>query len=302
VPFRTGSSPDRNSEPFHLRFEIVKPLGGGASGTVYAARDRETGRSLAVKTLPVMTSRCLEHFEGELRAFRSLCHPGVVELGDLFTDGEPWFFTMELVDGVDWLSWGRGEAGPTVGDPTSPVWPPPAAEPADRRAPFRLPAAPPDVHRLRRSLIAIVDALASIHAAGLVHGDVKPSNVLVTGTGRVVLVDLVSPSREADGVLERIAGTPAYMAPEAPLFTPAIDLYALGVMLYEALTGTLPFQGTAQEILHAKRIAPAPPVARIVQDAPADLGKLAERLLSIEPAHRPTAEELLRRVASPPIG
>src|SRR6185312_9895552 len=117
---------------------------------------------------------------------------------------------------------------------------------------------PEKERRLREALAQLVEALAALHEAGRIHRDVKPSNVLVTAEGRVVLLDFGLAT--GFGSDHRIAGTPAYMAPEQiacePL-TPAADWYAVGVMIFAALTGRLPFDGEVPQILDAKLVEEA---------------------------------------------
>ena len=163
-------------------------------------------------------------------------------------------------------------------------------------------AARVDEGRLREAFAQLGRGLAVLHAAGKVHRDVKPSNVLVTAEGRVVLLDfgLVTESRRGREHTDlRPMGTADYMAPEqasGAAVEAASDWYALGVMLYRALTGRLPFDGPAVEVLVRKqRVEPAPP--RLVLSAvPDDLDALCVELLRIDPAARPPERDILRRL------
>ncbi len=143
-----------------------------------------------------------------------------------------------------------------------------------------------DERRLRRALMLLVDALEAIHATGRVHCDVKPSNIRVEPEGRVVLLDfgLVTTVSGANvqSSSEMIQGTPCYMAPEqcrGETLSPAADAYAVGVVLYEALTGRLPFDGEASAVcLEKQRLLPPHP-SEIEPDLPSELANLCMRLL-----------------------
>ncbi|WP_437335462.1 serine/threonine-protein kinase [Sorangium sp. So ce394] len=157
--------------------------------------------------------------------------------------------------------------------------------------------------RLRQGLAGLVRGLHALHASGRVHRDVKPANVLVSAGDRITLLDfgLVTAFRGAsERPPDEIAGTPAYMAPEQVrrgAITRAADLYAVGVILYEALTGVLPFRGTMDMILYQKvQYAPKPALA-LAPDAPEDLLELAMALLALDPDRRPGAEACLAVLA-----
>ena len=158
--------------------------------------------------------------------------------------------------------------------------------------------------RLRAGLVELVLGLSALHASGRVHRDVKPANVLVSVGDRVTLLDfgLVAALREEgeDGRPREIVGTPAYMAPEQLLpgpITGAADLYAVGAVLYEALTGALPFEGHTTDMLRKKRRFVPRDARALAPAAPADLAALAMDLLAIDPARRPGAERCLERLA-----
>jgi hypothetical protein len=156
--------------------------------------------------------------------------------------------------------------------------------------------------RLRSALLGLLDGVLAIHASGRLHRDIKPSNVMVTPEARVVLLDfgLVGDLAKEDERSESsILGTPAYMAPEqarALRVTPAADFYAVGVMLYKALTGQLPFYGTFAELLHAKQQTRARPPSEVVEGVPSDLEALCMDLLEPAPEARPDGGEILARL------
>ncbi|MBZ0238245.1 MAG: serine/threonine protein kinase, partial [Deltaproteobacteria bacterium] len=247
------------------RFEVLRLLGEGGMGVVHAARDLERGEVVALKSLRHLGGETLLRFKHEFRALQDLHHPNLVALGELLEDDDDWFYTMELVEGVDVLTWIDG-----------------------------------DRDRLRDVLRQLAGGLGALHQAGKVHRDIKPSNVLVTHDGRVVLVDfgLVTESRAPEASDPSIVGTAAYMAPEQAASRPvgpAADWYAVGCILYEALTGRLPFEGTTIEVLmHKLEREPTPPSQLV--SVPGDLDALCGELLRADPDRRPRAEEVLTRL------
>jgi hypothetical protein len=247
----------------NLRFTVLRRLGDA----VYEAIDHERNTRVALKTLS-SDPASLMRLKREFRALADLGHPNLVSLGELFSD-EQWFFSMELVEGVDFLHWVR-------------------------------PGGVLHERRLRDALVQLAAGLGALHGAGKVHRDVKPSNILVAG-GRVVLLDsgilTEAPRPGAQLSDPRVVGTVDYMAPEqaaARPVGPEADWYAVGVLVYQALAGELPFSGTPLEILRAKQmhLPPLPP-------PPQDLADLALALLTVTPAARPAAAEVVARLAQP---
>src|SRR5947209_11184811 len=206
------------------RFEVRRCLGAGGMGVVYEAFDRERQARVALKTLRSMSADGLLRFKREFRDFLDLAHPNLISLGELFSEGRDWFFTMELVEGMTFLDWVRPAAS---GKPAS-FSTANAGSPSARTVPEFTPRlldvllAPLDLTRLRTALAQLVEGIMALHAAEKVHRDIKPSNVLVSPDGRVVLLDYglaVEARREEQLATEQLSttdvvGTVEYMAPE----------------------------------------------------------------------------------------
>jgi hypothetical protein len=290
------------------RFRIGRCLGEGGMGIVYEAFDEERGARVALKTVRDLTPDSLARFKQEFRALADVHHPNLVSLGELVSEGDRWFFTMELVLGTDLLAYVRPddviarENAPTMSAASFAVAP--TVEPVRATGGGTGPRF--DEGRLRSSLAQLAAGLGAVHDAGLVHRDVKPSNVRVTEDDRVVLLDF---GLVTDGAGQRVsadtqfAGTPVYMAPEQAargVAGPAADWYAFGVLLYEALTGNTPFDGAPLDILMKKqeRVPPAP--ATVAPGIPEDLDTLCVELLRIDPAARPSGERVRRLLGAAP--
>ncbi len=264
------------------RFELLSRLGGGGFGTVYRAADQALHSHVALKVLSGHSARDLFLFKQEFRGLAELRHEHLIRLHELHQSSDLWFFTMELVDGVGF----------------------------DR---FVRPGGALDAQSLRDALRQLLRALHHLHAAGRVHRDVKPQNVLVEPHGRLVLLDFgLAVAAEAVGkglVPGHGAGTRRFLAPEnltgAPL-GPAADLWAVGVMLIDALAGRAVPIAPAVPAVPTAPAGPdafdpdalAPELAATLADvadvpALADLADLAAALLAYDPASRPTAAAAL---------
>ncbi|MCK6520999.1 serine/threonine protein kinase [Myxococcota bacterium] len=249
-------------------------LGAGGFGEVWEVDDPSRGEPVALKVLGLGGAVRRARWSREVAALDLARLPGVVTLYDHGVDeaGRGWI-TMALVEG----------------------------------APF--PRGP--WSRLEPIVEALLETLHQVHSVGLVHRDLKPSNVLVTGAGRPVILDfgLVTGDAAADLQLTQVGapiGTPRYLAPEQLQGRARVDgradLYALGVMLYEALTGEPPHRGEdALRLGLAKLNEPPVPVDQRVPDLPPAAADLVMRLLSRDPADRPTAAEALRALRGAPI-
>ena len=312
----TGSADDFGGTD---RFSIESRLGAGGFGVVYRAYDRERRNVVAVKALRRAESDALYRFKHEFRSLADISHPNLVALYELLSEKEQWFFTMELVEGVNFLDHvrgmrSRGHAASAAG--TQPL-PTPKPSIASEAAPdllrlgLRTPESsesvvvPPfDPHVLRSALRQAVAGIQALHRAGQLHRDIKPSNVLISNEGRVVLLDFglvtdlsLSGSKRSSSVV----GTPAYMSPEQGSSLPlsqSTDWYSLGVMLFEALTGRWPFGGGFIEMMWDKRHKDAPLPSELAPGAPEDLNALCRDLLRRDPRERPTGDEILARLGA----
>jgi tRNA A-37 threonylcarbamoyl transferase component Bud32 len=264
------------------RYRLLAKLGHGGMGTVWRAKDETVDREVAVKEprvpdhLPEREqANVYERMRREARAAARLDHPAVVNVHDVaVVDGRPWI-VMELVQG---RSLGAALQEGTLG----------AREAA-------------------RVGLEVLGALEAAHAAGILHRDVKPDNVLLGRHGRVVLTDFGIAQIEGETNLTDtggFVGSPEYIAPERVLGQrpgPASDLWSLGVVLYAATEGVSPFRrsntpATLQSVLNAH---PAPPAA-----AQGPLAEVINGLLQKDPAHRPGAARvraLLEAAANPPL-
>lgn len=286
-------------------------------GVVFEALDVARGTRVALKVLRELSPEALLRFKTEFRALQDLQHKNLVRLEELIFDGTQWFFTMERIDGVDFLCHvtagasdelslahtlddaqrtlddGASRHG-ALGKGTQPVPRGVGARPGAR------PQARFDEARLRSALGQLAQGLAALHAASKVHRDIKPSNILVTPEGRVVLLDFGVIADVRRGRDSHVVGTPLYMAPEqaeSGSVGPAADWYAVGLVLYEALTGLLPFGGAPIEALALrKRLDPVPPLGHIA-GVPEDLDQLCMDLLRVDPRARPGDAEVLRRLS-----
>ncbi|MGN6110943.1 MAG: protein kinase domain-containing protein [Kofleriaceae bacterium] len=253
------------------RFELGRKLGAGGFGVVYEAIDQARNAIVALKVMRHRDPGALYLLKREFRALAEIVHPNLVQLYELHSDGDAWWFTMERVLGDDAASYAR---------------------PPDGRGPL-------DETRARHLLRELAGGLAFLHERGKLHRDIKPSNVMVARDGRVLLLDFGLVADLGDEPTSELAGTRAYMAPElasgiAP--EPAADWYAVGIMLYELLAGRLPFTGD-REAMRAAKLAGAPARPSELAPVPPDLERLCLDLLAPEPSWRPAGPEVVARLA-----
>ncbi|MEU3659545.1 serine/threonine-protein kinase [Streptomyces sp. NPDC032940] len=279
--------------PVGSKYLLEEPLGRGATGTVWRARQRETagaeaavagqpGETVAIKVLKeelASDADIVMRFLRERSVLLRLTHPNIVRVRDLVVEGELLALVMDLVDGPDLHRYLR-ENGPFT----------------------------PVAAALLTAQIA--DALAASHADGVVHRDLKPANVLLKQTGgemHPMLTDFgIARLADSPGLTRthEFVGTPAYVAPESAEGRPqtsAVDVYGAGILLYELVTGRPPFSGgSALEVLH-QHLSAEP---RRPSTVPDPLWTVIERCLRKNPDERPSAENLARglRVVAEGIG
>lgn len=254
------------------RYELQAYLATGGMAAVFRGWDHRLGRPVAVKTLRLLDAAepvDVERFRREARAAAALRSPKIVEVYDFFADQGCYYLVMELVEGIN-LKQRIATHGPL--------------DPAEALA----------------IAIEVCQGLEVAHAAGFIHRDIKPQNILLGDDGTIKLTDFGivhvpwAPRFTAGGI---VLGTADYVSPEQAqglALAPTTDLYSLGVVLYEALTGTLPFTGTtpvAVAMQHAAELAP--PLRERNPDIPAAVERVVLRALRKDPATRyPTARAM----------
>jgi predicted Ser/Thr protein kinase len=248
------------------RYSLERELGRGGMGVVYLAREVRLDRPVAIKLLPPSKAsdpKLRERFLREARTAAKLSHPNIIPIHAVEEIGEFVFFAMAYVEG----------------------------ETLTERVRRRGPLAPSDGSRLLRD---VAWALAYAHGQGVIHRDVKPDNILLEATGRVLVADfgIAGVVAGAGGLVAgEIIGTPEFMSPEQALgeaVDARSDLYSLGVVSYFAFSGTLPFEADkATEVLAKQVTEPAPPLATASPGVPRRLAQAIDRCLAKDPAERP---------------
>ncbi|KUF19902.1 MULTISPECIES: serine/threonine-protein kinase [Streptomyces] len=261
------------------RYELSTLLGQGGMGQVWAAYDQRLDRRVAVKLLrpdrvagpagQAQTEELRRRFTRECRVTAQVDHPGLVTVHDAGSDGDDLYLVMSYVDGSD------------LGDHLA------------EHAPYPWQWAV----AVAAQMCAV---LSAVHAVPIVHRDLKPRNVMVKQDGTVTVLDLGIAS-VMDTDTTRLThtgspiGSPSYMAPEQAMsgaVGPYTDLYALGVVLHELLSGDVPFSGsTALGVLHRHLYEPPVPVRRLRPEVPDALESLVLRLLAKDPQHRPASAQ-----------
>ncbi len=253
------------------RYKVTGTLGAGGMGEVYEAVDEVLGRPVAVKTLRGkhggLAARLLdERFKQEARAIAALAHPGVVQVFDIDLAAEPPYIVMERV------------AGPSLKE--------------------RLATGALGASELRALGVQVGRALAAAHAAGIIHRDVKPANILAATGGAWKLADfgVAHVPDSAITMTGQFVGSPAYAAPEALVrgeTGTAGDVYGLGATLYEAAAGRWPRSDSTSGAL----FGPVPALRELVPALPHELAAAIDRAVAVEPSHRPSASEFADALA-----
>jgi eukaryotic-like serine/threonine-protein kinase len=251
-------------------------LGQGGFAAVFRAHDPFLERDVAIKVLDpslAVDAALEEQFLHEARTIAAAEHPHIVPLYAAESTGGLLYLVMRLLPGQSL---------------------------ADRIAKGKLSAA-----EAARIALECAGALAAAHAVGVVHRDIKPANILLDANGNATVTDFgiaLVTSRPARELLGSTTGTPHYMSPEQSLGEQVdgrSDVYALGVVLYEMLTGTLPFPGRNVSEVIAKHIsAPIPKVSEREPETPVALVRLVDHMLAKDPATRPTAAELVKELTA----
>ena len=259
------------------RYRLERPLGHGGMASVHLARDSELDRLVAVKLLAENLGgeeSVHRRFVREARLAARLSHPNVVSVFDAGEDGGRLYIVTEYVDGEN------------------------LAELLARRGRI-----PPD--EARGLALQAAQGLAHAHAAGLVHRDVKPQNLILRRDGTLKVADFgIARAAEATALTQAgtVLGTAAYLSPEQALgeeVTPATDVYSLGVVLYELLTGRTPFQVETLDDLAQRPAMEVAPVRELVPDVPRDLEDVVMHCLARNPEYRPGDGAQLARELAP---
>ncbi|MEZ4469696.1 MAG: serine/threonine-protein kinase [bacterium] len=271
--------PPPRSFPPNPRFVFRRLLGQGGLGVVFLAFDRERREEVALKVVTAFGADAGFHTRGEFRVLADVYHPNLARVLDLFVDDFGTYFTMEHVEGGTFDAWIRGDFGVATGR----------------------------FDRLLHGARSLCRALDFLHGEGMAHGDVKPSNILVTHDGRLKLVDF-GLVREVDGLVRRVnpnAGTPLYLPPEAffgNTDVQAWDWYAAAVTLFEVTLGRLPFPDLRDDSLGlavAKTEVPDPNQFPRPREVPDWFIDLLFGLLHPTPGRRPEPATVLQRLGEP---
>ena len=267
----------RSGDSFAARYRIERPIGSGGMGMVYLAEDVELGERVAIKTLRSdllsADETAMDRFRNEIRLARQISHRNIVRTHDLGNAGGVFFVTMEFVEGTTLRAVldSRGQLGAEA------------------------------TLAIARQL---VDALECAHGEGIIHRDIKPQNLLIDAAGTLKIMDfgVARLAERSSGLTQAgmVVGTPAYMAPEqllAESVDARSDLYSVGVVLYECLTGRPPFDAKSPISLIAKVLnEDAKPPDLVKPEVPHAVSAMVMQLLAKHPDQRPQSASALREM------
>ena len=262
------------------QYVLLRRIGEGGTSTVWAARDENDGREVALKILKERISDGQKRLLREARVTTALDHPGILQSHGVVTDDEAMFLVMDLL------------AGESLG--------------------ARLVRAPLSLAELSAIALPVIDALSFAHRSGVLHRDIKPENIFLCEDGRVLLLDFglakllesvlgltMTSTTQAGFVL----GTPQYMAPEQlaadPNVGPPADVWSLGVVLYECLGGKRPIDGRSfGQIFKQIFDRTIKPLHEIAPGVPTPMAACVDRMLSLEAVQRPSLDEVRARLTT----
>jgi len=248
------------------RYSLGTQLGKGAMGVVYRAWDNVLDRKIAIKQLPLALSADNEYalrFRREAKALARLTHPNIVQVYDFIEDGLHLWMTLEFVEGGDLASYLKGNNSLTVQENIG-------------------------------IIILIAEGLAYAHDQGIIHRDLKPANILLTKEHEPKITDFgIAKVSQASHMTEAgtVLGSPRYMSPEqcsGGHVDSRTDIYALGISLYELLSGKAPFEGDTSSVMARQIVEQPKPLSEIVSGIPLEIEILNSRMLAKNPDDRPS--------------
>ncbi len=255
-------------------------LGQGGMGAVYRAFDTVRKIPVVLKTVPFLTPQSLYQFKNEFRNLAGVTHPNLVNLFELINDGPGWFIVMEFIDGVDFREHCRGQNS---------IWAKSNGQ---------------DYSQIEEAIGQLALGVAGLHRSHRLHRDLKPSNVMVCNSGRVVILDFglaaqLQSDLRTDLSTVTPAGTMIYMAPEQAMREPltvAADWYSFGTIIYEVLTGQVPFYGiSSAEVLRKKLLTDVPKINEQLR-CPIHLVDLCLDLMTVKSELRPAPNQIFDRL------
>lgn len=270
-PVDTREGPFVPGAVLEATYELRRVLGAGGMGQVLEAWDRHLRRTVAIKT--PWTTVAPSSLLAEAQALASIHHPGVPAVHAIGVHGGLPFVVMERIVGTSLFAYQqhRRERGRAL-----------------------------DLEEILHFVRSLADVLVAVHAAGVAHRDIKPDNVMIAPARRIVLIDLglMLPEVDVSGSAEPGGGTPQYMAPETIVGEVArgeahlVDVYGLGVLAYELLTGSPPFHDRSTvRVLRAHLMAEPPDVRAARPETPPRLAALVHAMLAKRPSERPASME-----------